>query len=159
MANGFNHQCGKRFQPRANDFNQASSFFAATAESRLLLDFYLLIFSSSHLQWIFLQTIFLGQGNITQLCKFPNVLWVISRVQCSSKYHFVCLYNGHLLRPGSHHQSLLQFRIFPAHKMFNLKLNIFLLYLEMFLLDGWGLTEVKFKQIRYCLGFILSTGT
>ena len=51
MANGFNHQCGKRFQPRANDFNQASSFFAATAESRLQLNFFLLIkFSFSRLQ-------------------------------------------------------------------------------------------------------------
>ena len=67
----------------------------------------------------------------------------------------VSLFNVHLLKPGSHHQSLWQFRIYPAHKMFNLKLNISFLYLEMFLLDGWGLTEAKIQTGPILLGFHL----
>ena len=39
--------------------------------------FFLLKFSISHLQLIFLQAIFVGQGNITQLNNFPNLLQVI----------------------------------------------------------------------------------
>ena len=39
--------------------------------------------------------------------------------------------------------------------MFNLKLNISFLYLEMFLLDGWGLTEAKIQTGPILLGFHL----
>ena len=183
MANGFNHQCGKRFQPRANDFNQASSFFAATAESRLWLKkffsfnflspsfpfiswatvgfhiFLLLNFSISHLQLIFLQAIFVGQGNITQLNNFPNLLQVIylfsvhpSTTLCVS-ITFIFLGQGHITKVFDNSGS---FQLIK-YSTWNLIFPCYILKCSCLMAEVWLKPNPNRSDIAWV--FIWSTGT
>ena len=121
--------------------------------------FLLLNFSISHLQLIFLQAIFVGQGNITQLNNFPNLLQVIylfsvhpSTTLCVS-IMFIFSGQGHITKVFDNSGS---FQL-TKYSTWNLIFPCYILKCSCLMAEVWLKPNPNRSDIAWV--FIWSTGT